>query len=310
MTPDETSLAKLRILVAVARADGRLDVAEEKVLLDRVGLDGASLLHEVLDKADVDFDAAVATLDAADRRDVYHAAYAMTHADGHASVEEVALLRRILPDEGEASLAAQMLGEAADTLMPGRIMPIADPVARDSEVTEDILKYSTLAAVAGATPVPGVGIIADIGVVALQTKMVHDIGRYHGAHTTREAVRDFMVGVLGSTALRIAVNQVARFIPIAGSIVGASTSFASTFALGRVAHRWFEGGQSLSEDERIELFTAARTEGRARFTERQSEVKAATDTLEPKLVQLAAELQEGRLTRAQYDTAVRQLSEA
>ncbi|MEN0065094.1 MAG: hypothetical protein AAGA48_23325 [Myxococcota bacterium] len=307
MNLDDATLAQLRILVAVAKADGRLDAAEEQVLVERVGPEGASQLLTVLAETDIDLETEIAKLDDAQRRHVYRCAYAVTHADGHASVEEVAMLRQILDDDGEVSLAGQIWGETKDTLVPGNILPIADPAQRDSEVTEDILKYSTIAAVAGAMPVPGVAIVADLAVIALQTKLVHDIARYHGEHTTTDAIRDLLSGVVGSSAVRIGLNQLARLIPVAGSVWGATTSFASTYAIGRVAQRFFDGGQQVSSAELKGLFEQAKAEGRETFATRKADVDSATQAHEPKLVQLAADLSSGRLSRADYDRQVQEL---
>ncbi|MEM6926202.1 MAG: hypothetical protein AAF602_04700 [Myxococcota bacterium] len=309
MKLDDVALAQLRILVAVARADGRLDLAEQQLLVDRCGVEGAELLKRVLAE-DIDVDAAIAELDDAQRRATYHAAYAITNADGRASYDEVVMLRRIVDNEGESSLAGQIWGETADTFVPGRILPVADPAQRDGEITEDILKYATIAAVAGATPVPGFGMLADVAVVTLQTKLVHDIAQYTGQETTPEAVRDFVGGLAGSTALRIAINEFARLLPVAGSIWGASTSFASTYAIGRVAQRWFEGGQQLSDAELTGLFDQARAEGKAAFADREQAVAEAGTAHEAQLVDLAVQLGRGDITRADYDRAVADLATA
>src|SRR5688572_25406697 len=172
MEMDRNSLAKFRILVAVARADGRLDPSEHTALASALG-PHADLLPRLLAE-DVDVEEELLLLAEDDRRRVYQSAFALAYADGEASYTEVTLLKRILPNQGERSLVGQVLGETIDTLVPGRIVPVADPATRDTEILEDIFKYSVLSAVAGAMPVPGVAIVADLAVVALQTKMVHD----------------------------------------------------------------------------------------------------------------------------------------
>ena len=178
---DRKSQAQFRLLVAVARADGRLDAAEVEFLKTLLGPIRQSALPELLAE-DVDVEAELAQLDDGERQRLYQSAFALAYADGHAAVSEVNALKHIVPDEGERTMLGQVFGETLDTLVPGRILAVADPVQREMEITEDVLKYATLAAVAGAMPLPGVGIIADLAVIALQTKMVHDIGQYWG-HT-------------------------------------------------------------------------------------------------------------------------------
>ena len=142
MELDRNSLAKFRILVAVARADGRLDPTEQQALGSALG-PHADLLPRLLAE-DVDVDEELMLLAHDDRRRVYQSAFALAYADGDASYAEVALLRRILPNEGEQSLVGQVLGETIDTLVPGRIVAEADPAKRDTEILEDIFKYAVL----------------------------------------------------------------------------------------------------------------------------------------------------------------------
>ncbi len=299
---DRKSLAQFRLLVAVAKADGRLEDRELDALKGALGRH-SDLLDDLL-ADDIDVDAELAVLDPVDRRQLYQSAFAMSYADGHAAVDEVNLLQRLVPDEGERTLLGQVFGETLDTLVPGRIVAVADPAQREMEILEDILKYSVLSAVAGAMPVPGVAIVADLAVVALQAKMVHDIGQYWGHQMDMPAVRAFIGSVAGSTGLRIAVNNLARFVPGWGSAFGAATSFATTFALGQVAQRYFAAGRALDESELQGLFQQAKVEGRSTFERRQQDIAHAKEAHGDKLRVLAEQLADGQITRAEYDAAV------
>ncbi len=302
---DRKSLAQFRILVAVARADGHLQSEEMDTLKGALGRN-ADILPALLEE-DVTIEEELKMLSDPERERVYESAFALAYADGSASVGEVNVLKRIVPNKGEGSVLGEVFGEVGDTLIPGRIVPEADPVKRDMEITEDILKYSVLATVAGAMPVPGVAIIADLAVVALQAKMVHDIGQYWGHAMDQKAIRAFMGSVMGSAGLRIAVNNLARFIPGWGSAFGAATSFASTYALGRVAQRYFQEGRELDEGELKDLFARAKDEGRQRFTAEEQRIAKARAEHGEKLAELNEALASGRLSRADYDAAVAKL---
>ena len=302
---DPTSLAKFRILVAVAMADGVLLPAEEAALLGALG-PHADLLPKLLAET-IDVDAELARLDAVDRRLVYQSAFALANADGHAQTFEVSLLRKIHPNHAEEGLFGQILGEALDTVLPSRIVAEPDPVRRHTEILEDTFKYSLLAAVAAAIPVPGVGIVADLAEIALQVKLVHDIGLYWGHDLDAKALRTFVTTVAGSAGVRIAVNNLARFVPGWGSAFAAGTSFATTYAIGRAAEAWFANGQDLGDDELHNVFKAARAEGQAEFSHRGADIAAARDQHADALAALSQQLADGVIDRATYEQRVQAL---
>lgn len=305
MELDRKSYASFRLLVAMARADGKLGTEEHEALRTAFGRH-ADLLPELMAEQ-IDIDAELAVLDPTERRRLYQSAFALAYADGVASVDEVGLLKRLVTNDGERTLLGQVFGEVSETLVPGRIVAVADPVQRDGEITEDLLKYSVLAAVAGAMPVPGVAIVADLAVVAIQAKMVHDIGQYWGHSLDRAAVAGFIGSVAGSITLRIAANNLARFVPGWGSAFGAATSFSTTYALGRVAQRYFEAGRGLKETELRDLFRAATTEGTARFDHAQVDIGRARAEHGAALAGLSDQLAQGAISRAAYDAAVASL---
>lgn len=305
-TMEPATRAQFRVLVAVAQADGRLEPSELTALREALGSHGDELEAWLAEAIDLDRELEQLSMD--QRRRVYHSAFALAHADGNAGMAEVNLLRKILPDAAETSLASQVLGEAADTLLPGHILPEPDAAKRDLEINEDILKYATLSAVAGAMPLPGVGIVADLAVIAIQTKMVHDIGQYCGHALDQKAIRAFMASAMGSAGLRIAVNNLARFVPGWGMVFAAGTSFAATFALGKVAQQYFEAGKNLDESELRGLFEQQRSAGSAAYTAQQDRVKSAHAATAQQLQELNEALAAGTLTRAEYEAKVAELS--
>ena len=93
-----------------------------------------------------------------------------------------------------------------------------------------LVGYSTLAATAGAFPIPFVDLLM---LPAIQTKMIHELAKRSGnpKASTRflELSASAGLGLLATVALR----QVAKFIPYVGSVVGAGLAGGSTYALGR-----------------------------------------------------------------------------
>ncbi|OWK35030.1 hypothetical protein FRUB_09872 [Fimbriiglobus ruber] len=93
-----------------------------------------------------------------------------------------------------------------------------------------ILGYSSLAATAGAVPIPFVDLVM---LPVIQARMVRDLARLYGnpEHGTRflEAATSLGLGLLARQAIR----EIVKFIPFVGSAAGAALAGASTYALGR-----------------------------------------------------------------------------
>ncbi len=305
MDIDRPTLAKFRILAAVARADGEIDPEEVKAIPRLLGVAAASLDDALVQSVDVDEE--LTHLSPEERRRLYQSAFALTYADGRAAMGEVNLLQKIVPEARERSLLGEILGESRETLLPGQILPVADPVKREMEIAEDGFKYAALAAVAGAMPLPGVGIIADLAVIAIQVKMVHDIGQYWGHTLDREAITAFIGSAAGSVGIQVALNNLARFVPGWGSAFSATTSFVSTWALGYVAQRYFASGRQMSSAELRELFAEARAQGRKTYESRKDQVEATRDKHADTLRELAGQLERAEISRAEYEARVAEL---
>lgn len=308
-TLDRKSLARLRLLVAVARADGRLQDEEVALIRDAFANNREDVDATLASEIDVPAEVEALGHDI-ERKRVYEAAFAIAYADGRASNDEVNVLHQIYDDKGEDTLLEQVFGEARDTLLPSAILPVADPVQRQAEINEDILKYSVLAGVLGAMPLPGVAIINDVVVVGLQVKLIRDIGQYWGHKVDARAARSLLAGMAGATGMRIAVNNLMRFVPGWGSAFAATTSFATTFAAGRVAERYFSSGATdFDPDAMKKMFEQAKVEGRETFETRKADVDALREAHGAELEALNARLADGSLSREEYEIALAKLQE-
>ena len=308
---DREVLAGVRLLVCVARADGQL-TDHELAALDAAiqvlptGSAGSSL--EELLASDIDFDAELVQLRSPEsRKRVYDAALVLANADGAASPEELAMLERLQPLQGEATLLGQLVGETRDTIFLTRLPTVHDPQQREVEIQEDTLKYAILCAGLGAMPVPGAAIITDLAVVALQVKLVRDIGCYWGHDLDGAAARTLLGGMAGSIGLRIAVNNVARLIPGWGSVMGAATSFGTTVAVGRAANAWFSSGAAMSPDELRKSYEAGVAEGRSAFVKQKVRLDVASKRNTAALSALNDRLALKEITQEDFLVAVEQL---
>lgn len=132
------------------------------------------------------------------------------------------LLRQELLDVLPAAYRQTLLGleEASKALQ--------DLYARNA--LPHILGYSTLAATAGAIPVPWLDLFILPGI---QTRMIYDLARLYGQPLTGTRFAE-LASTLGLGMMaRQAVRELIKFIPYVGSVAGAAFAGASTFALGK-----------------------------------------------------------------------------
>jgi uncharacterized protein (DUF697 family)/predicted GTPase len=93
-----------------------------------------------------------------------------------------------------------------------------------------ILGYSTLAATAGAIPIPLLDLLILPGI---QSRMIYHLARFYGQPLSAARFLE-LASTLGlGMLLRQASREVMKFIPYVGSVAGGMVAGASTFALGK-----------------------------------------------------------------------------
>jgi uncharacterized protein (DUF697 family)/predicted GTPase len=93
-----------------------------------------------------------------------------------------------------------------------------------------IVGFSTLAASAGAVPIPWVDLLVLPGI---QTQMVFDLARLYGQPLTGPRFME-LASTLGlGMLMRQGIREFAKFIPVVGSLAGAALAGSATFALGK-----------------------------------------------------------------------------
>ncbi|MBX3193343.1 MAG: TerB family tellurite resistance protein [Labilithrix sp.] len=315
---ENEALASLRILVAVARADGTVHHDERKSLaaaLESLELPGGTTVDGLL-SAEVDVDAQLRELVSAEAREqIFRSAWFMAYADGACTKEEEELLEKIAavskptPDQ-RAALERMFVGRAKGGDAPLAIAKIDDPARRTQEVKRRALRYAVLTAALGAFPIPGLAIATDLAVVAVQLKMIRDVGGLWGHVVDMQAAKSILYGVGLGTGARLAVNNLAKLLPGWGSVIGATTSFASTYALGAVIEKFFASGQKEISDPaalRAE-FKMAEEEARAVYADRQDVIIQSQRQNKATLDSLTAELKAGKITQEELEARVAELA--
>lgn len=275
------------VALSAAFADGAKSDSERaqfRGLLEQLGLTNAAQLvsRALLDRAALN--GAVAGLTTAEARTLaYEMAVCMVEADGHRNAAETQFLTtlaaqlQIPPEQSARAL------ESADAVVAAASLPVAPaapakpaPRAVDPELEATIRRTAILAGALELLPQSA----ATLAVLPVQTHLVYRIGRHHGYALDAGHVKEFL-GVLGLGLASQAFEGMARKLlgglvrraggGLAGTIASASAgpavTFATTYALGQLAQRYYSGGRTLSALQLKETFRSlldgARAQGAA-----------------------------------------------
>jgi len=259
MSPAENrALLTLALMAAFADGDkSEAERAEWKRIadsLDRQGLDAASIHREVLLKQ-VTLDQAVSALATPEsRRFAYEMAACVALADGTEVPAERAFLDELrvklglgdhpIPPPIPVAAVAAGAGAAAGAGYASTKSP--------AELDGMILNYAILNGALELLPES----LASMAIIPLQMKMVYRVGKAHGFDLDRKAVLELLgvlgIGVGSQYVEQVGVKLIGRLLGggflggIAKQAVSSGMSFASTYALGHLAKRYYAGGRTLS----------------------------------------------------------------
>ena len=271
-----TQRAILNIMIHAALVDGQKSESERAAIRDVAeslagqagGAALAGVYQDVLLKR-VTLQQAIAGLREVEHRQLaYEMAVCVCDADGMQSQAEQAFLsslREVLglaADDPALAGAAQAdviaaAAVAAPPAAPAAAVAVAAAPARDAELDKSILNYSILNGALELLPQSW----ASMAIIPLQVRMVYKIGKAHGVEMDQGHIKEFIATVgVGLTSQY--VEQIGRKLigglvgkaagKMLGGLTGAATgmafSFATTYALGQVAKRYYAGGRVMSTE--------------------------------------------------------------
>lgn len=300
--------AVMTIALLAAFADGRNE-DQERAELRRVGealgssLNMAALVQDVLLKRTSVEAAVVAVKSPELRRLAYELAVGVCDADGLRNESET----RFLADLGERLALDQptIVGTAVDAdelaTMPlpaagSEAGPVVAAVpAAAADLDKAILQASILNGALELLPQS----IATMAIIPLQMKLVYKIGRAHGYEADKSQIRD-LLATLGVGLTGQYLEQVGRKLlgglfgkiggGLAGSLAsgatGAMFSFATTYAIGQVARRYYAGGRVMSAELIQRTFSEMLAQGKTLQAEYLPQIQQRARTLDvAKIVQ-------------------------
>ena len=280
MNPEQQK-SILTIALYAAFADGAKHDREreeirriaESLATDAGAPDLARLYQDVLLKR-VSLDAAAAALqDPGERQLAYEMAVCVCDADGRQSEAEQRFLNELKAllklDAGQAAAfereadvivelseaaAPAVVAGAAVAAAPGPVVA-AQPNVTEAELDKSILNYALMNGALELLPQSW----ASMAIIPLQIKMVYGIGKAHGVQLDQGHIKEFIAaagvgltsqyleqfgrkllgGLLGKAAGK-------TFGKVGGAATGMAFSFATTYALGQLAKRYYAGGRVMN----------------------------------------------------------------
>ena len=271
---DQERQAIMALAIMAAFADDRKDAAERdqvKRIADSLsrdsGLNVAAVYQDVLLKRVTLESAAGALASPESRRLAYELCVGVCDADGTQGEAERGFLSslqaRLGFDEAEAASArdittsAEALAAAPLAVTEPPDLPVVQ-ASRVSAAEQDrmILNYAILNGALELLP----DSLASMAIIPLQMKMVYRIGKSYGYELDSGHIKDFLatggIGMASQYVEQIGIRLLGSLFgkkrlrgmvgSMANQAISSGFSFATTYALGRLAVRYYSGGRTFS----------------------------------------------------------------
>ena len=286
-----TERAILSIAMLAAFADGAKDESERehiKQFAEQLGSSSVELMgvyQDVLFKRITLNNAATALTDQGHRRYAYELAVCVCDSDGARCDAENQFLRELrkLLDLESDKIAAASEQQADAIALAAAVAPIAivqdaqyaqekpvavapalQPAVDEAAQNKMILNYAIVNGALELLPQSW----ASVAIIPLQIKMVYRIGKDYGHELDQGHIREFLATVgVGLTSQYL--EQFGRKLvggllggllgktgkKMGGAATGMVMSFATTYALGQVASRYYASGRQMSTELLKQTFT-------------------------------------------------------
>ena len=288
-----TDEALLSICLFAAFCDGSQSDSERNEisrLCEEMGLGDPGLISRRILTGRLELPAVVAALaNPNERLLAYEMALGVCESDGSLSDGEKKFLQEL---QGQLGLNPGEAPKETTGLPDYLLVPVAPAAPAPSAVdnSDTILKYAILNGALELLP----DTLATMAIIPLQMKMVHGIGRSHGVELDRSSIKEFLAvaGVgLGSQVVEGFARKLMRGIgkKVAGKlagkaadqITGSAFSFASTYALGQLAEKYYQGGRRLDTASSRQLFTSLQSQARDMHTRYLPQIQEKAKSINP-----------------------------
>ncbi len=287
-----TSESLLAICLFAAFADGDKSDEERKhveALASELGGDDASAVSRRILMGRLSLDAAVAELKTREERMLaYEMARAVCEAGGSISPDEQIFLNELRAKLSLVDADAKVLDDEVDSVA---LAPLAstEPLTVVADHSGMILRYSILNGALELLPET----LATMAILPMQMKMVWRIGKAHGYELDRSSIKEFLVAagigvgsqvvegfarkLIGGFGKKLGGKLAGR---IANEATGSAFSFASTYAIGHLAEKYYAGGRKLGGSEMRTLYAPLAEQAKQLHTQYLPDIQQRAQTLD------------------------------
>jgi len=296
-TSPETREALLAISVFAAFADGNKSEAEResvrRMAADLGGELSIALPMQVLSGRLTLGDAVGGLRTASDRLMAYEMALAVCETDEVLSPVETEFLADLKTRLGLAKSEAAPVERSVETItLPA---PASEPAAAGASPDNAgmVLRYAILNGALELLPET----LATVAIIPLQMKMVYRIGASHGHSLDRSHIKELAAAAglgLGSQVVEGFARKLFKGLgrSVGGKIggraaeqlAGSGMSFASTYAIGHLADRYYAGGRKLATSEMKTSFESLKSSAMDLHAKYLPEIREKAATLTPESV--------------------------
>lgn len=195
-----------------------------------------------------------------------------------------------------AVLASSSSSVSASSATAATTVGASVSAATEAELDKSILNYAILNGALELLPQS----MASMAIIPLQMKMVYRIGKRYGYELDRGHIKDFLatvgVGLTGQYLEDIGRKLIGGLLGkaagrMAGSIgrgaTGVAFSFATTYALGHVAKRYYAGGRTMNTQMLKDAFSQMVGQARGLQATYQPQIEQQARTVDmAKIVQM------------------------
>jgi len=306
---EQENRAVMTIALMAAFADGLKDERERaavKQVADALGSQGGvdlpALYRDAL-IAKPDLAQLAATLRSRESRQLaYEMAVGVCDADGAHGAAEKQFLAQLataldLPVAvtHELDNRADELARAADAAVTGVSNAAGTLLGKSQRPEAELEEMIRKAAITNAALELLPEGLSSMAIIPLQIRLVYRIGQAHGYELDREHARDF-IATLGVGLTSQYLEQFGRKLlgGLLGSVGGglgrtlgrqtasSGLTFATTYALGRVAERYYAAGRTLDTAALKSTFRDLLAEARSLAPRYQAEIAQRADSINPR----------------------------
>ncbi len=288
----DTNEAVLAVCLFAAFADGEKSEAERETIrrfAEEIGSQNlATLTRGILMQKQCLEDVVPFLASRQDRLLAYEMALGICEAGGTVSAVESKFLKTLRDQLGLGTEESRDVESEVDSVV---LAPIesAGPPDTIPENHAMILKYAILNGALELLPET----FATMAIVPLQMKMVFRIGKSHGVELGAANIKDFVATAglgLGSQMVEGFARKLMRGMgkklggKLAGraadQLTGSAFSFASTYAIGHVAEKYYAGGSRLDTAGSKSLFQTLESQARGLHTKYLADIQTRASTLD------------------------------